>query len=60
MLEYSINLSHHKHLHDTSVIAKKSGYMERLIREVIEIELYPDNMNKEEGYSLIKSWRCLV
>jgi hypothetical protein len=29
--------------------------MECIIREVTEIELHPDNMNKEEGFSQSKS-----
>jgi hypothetical protein len=31
--------------------------MEHVIREAIEIELHPDNMNKEEGFSLSKAWK---
>jgi hypothetical protein len=29
--------------------------MEHIIKEVREIELHPDNLNKEEGFSLSKS-----
>jgi hypothetical protein len=33
--------------------------MECMVREVIEIELHPGNMNREEGFSLSKSWKPL-
>jgi hypothetical protein len=29
--------------------------MEHIIREAIEIQLHPDNVNREEGFSLNKS-----
>jgi hypothetical protein len=35
-------------------------HMECIIREAIEIELHPDCMNKEEGFSLSKSWKPLL
>jgi hypothetical protein len=34
--------------------------MDRIIREAIEIELNPYNMNKEEGFCLSKSWKPLI
>jgi hypothetical protein len=34
----------------------KSGCMEHTVREVIDIELSPDNMNRE-GFSLSRSWK---
>jgi hypothetical protein len=34
--------------------------MERIIRETTEIKLHPDNMNKEEGFSLKKAWKLLL
>jgi len=56
MVKCGINLSHHIQFQDTSILAMKSKCMEWIIREVIEIELHCVNMNREEGFSLSKSW----
>jgi hypothetical protein len=53
--EHSRNLGHHIQFENTRILAKKSGHMEHIIRDLIEIELLPDNMNREEGFSLSKS-----
>jgi hypothetical protein len=34
--------------------------MKHFVREAIEIEPHPDNMNKKEGFSLSKSWGPLL
>jgi hypothetical protein len=36
----------------SSFLAKKSGHMETIIREVKEIELHPNDMNREGSFSL--------
>jgi len=41
-------------------LGQESGCMECIIREATEIELYPDNLNREEGSSLSKSWKPLL
>jgi hypothetical protein len=44
----------------TSILAKNSKFMESIIGEVTEIELHPNNMNREEGSSLSTSWKPLL
>jgi hypothetical protein len=39
----------------TAILASKSRYLDRIIMEAIEIELQPNNMNKETGFCLNKS-----
>jgi hypothetical protein len=58
--EHRINLGHHIQFYDTSILAKKQRHMECIIRKTTEIELHPNNMNKEEGFSLNKSWKPLI
>jgi hypothetical protein len=47
--EHSINLGHRTQLPNTGILAK-SRYMDRIIREAIEIELHPNNINREDGF----------
>jgi hypothetical protein len=60
MVEHSINLGHCIQLHHTTIISTKPRYMDHVIREATETELHPNNMNRENGFCLSKSWKPLI
>jgi hypothetical protein len=34
--------------------------MDRIVKEAIEIELHPYNINRQGGFCLSKSWKSLI
>jgi hypothetical protein len=50
--EHSISRGHRNQLQNTKILSTQSRYMDRLIKEAIEIELHPNNMNREDGVVL--------
>jgi hypothetical protein len=55
MVEHSICLDHRIQLQDTTILSTKTRYMDWMFREATEIELYLNNMNREDGLSLSRS-----
>jgi hypothetical protein len=58
--EHSIELDHRIQFRNTAILTSKSHYLDRIIMEAIEIVLHQNNMNKEAGFCLNKSWKPLI
>jgi hypothetical protein len=58
--EHSIDQGHCIQLHNSSILATKTRYSDRIAREAIEIELHPYSFNREGGFYLSKSWKLLI
>jgi hypothetical protein len=58
--EPSINHRHAFNSHNFSILAMKTRHMDRTVREAIETELHPYNINREGGFCLSKSWNPLI
>jgi hypothetical protein len=50
--ERRIHSGHRIKFHETEVVAKISGYMDRLVKEAIAIKLHPDGINREKGFKI--------
>jgi len=42
-------------IQDTRIVSNVSGYTVWLIREAVELELHPNNINRENGLTLSES-----
>jgi hypothetical protein len=60
MAEHSVDLGHRIQFHNTSALATKTQYMDRIVREAIEMELHRNSMNREVCFCLSKLWKPLI
>jgi hypothetical protein len=58
--EHSIDQEHRIPFHNSSILSTKTRHMGRTIREAIEIELHPYNINREGDFCLSKSQKPLI
>jgi hypothetical protein len=49
---HSIDHGHRIKFHNSSILVTKTRYMDRIVREAIEIELHSYNINREGGFCL--------
>jgi hypothetical protein len=55
--EHSVDQDDRIQFHNASILATKTRYMDCIVRETIEIELHPYNINRESGFCHSKSWK---
>jgi hypothetical protein len=58
--QHSLEHDHIIRLQDTELLSATTVYSDRLIREAIEIEMHPNNMNKEDGLILSTARKPLL
>jgi hypothetical protein len=58
--QHSIEQVHRIQFHNSSILATKARYMAHIVREAIETELHPYNINREGGFCLSKSSKPLI
>jgi hypothetical protein len=60
LAEQGFNHNHKTLLQDVEILYTKSGYLDRLIMEAIEVDLHPYNINKEDGLILSRAWKPII
>jgi hypothetical protein len=58
--KHNIDQGHSIQFHNSSILTTKTKYMDRIVREAIENELCPYNINRVGGFCLSKSWKRLI
>jgi hypothetical protein len=54
--EHKFDTGHNINFSNISILDKATGYMDRVIKEAIEIKLHANNINRDGGFNLSRSW----
>ena len=60
MAEHSLKTKHQIRMEDEKVIDLEDHYNNRKIRKSIEIRKHTNNLNKDDGLVLCKSWKPII
>ena len=60
LAEHSERSKHHICLEEASLLAQENHYFKRRFREAIEIIKHPNNLNRDGGFEVSKSWVPLI
>jgi hypothetical protein len=60
LVEHGFNHNHKLLLQDVEILSTKSGYLDRLIMEAIEVAQHPNNINRKDGLILSECWKPII
>ena len=60
LAEHAHHSRHHIRIEETKLITRQDHYSRRKIREAIEIEKFPLNLNRDDGLKLNECWRPII
>jgi len=58
--EYNNETGHQILFNKRTIIANIISYFPRKYREAIEIQKYPNNLNRDNGYNINKIWKTIL
>jgi hypothetical protein len=58
--QHALEIGHRVEFSNTCRSAKTKRYMDRIIKEAIEIKLHPDNINRDGDYILSRAWQPVL
>ena len=60
LAEHAHHSRHHIRIEEKKLITIEDHYKRRKIREAIEIEKFPSNLNRDDGFKLNECWRPII
>jgi hypothetical protein len=58
--QHALETGHRVEFNNTCRLARTKGYMDRIIKDAIEIKLHPDNINRDGGHILSRAWKPAI
>jgi hypothetical protein len=58
--QHALETGHRIEYNNTCRLARTKGYMDRIIKEAIEIKLHPDNVNRDGSFMLSRAWQPAI
>jgi hypothetical protein len=60
VVEHWISTGHRIDFIGTSILGMASWCMDCLVREAIVVQLHPNNFNRDEGFTLSRTWHPVI
>jgi hypothetical protein len=59
-VEHCSQTGHIIDFEEATILVRSMGYMDRLVKEAIEMRLHPNNFNRDSGLMLNHAWGPLI